>query len=262
MWNDKRVTVVLMTYAERDSIRSVIEDFFDAGVVDEVLVVDNNAQPGTVEEVGKTRARIVHEPEQGYGHATRRGLMEATGELVVLAEPDGTFLAKDIFKLLVYSDECDVVFGTRTTRELIWAGANMAPFLRWGNWAVAKMIEALYNTSHLSDVGCTYKLLRSDTAKRIAETMDVGGSHAGVEIMLLTILSGARFVEVPVNYLPRVGRSSVTGDPVKALGVGLQMIGLVLQLRRRAPRRFQRPAAFVAQTPEQRPRPPHERLPL
>ena len=255
MWNGKRVSVVLMTYAERDSIRSVIEDFFDTGLVDEVLVVDNNAQPGTVEEVGKTRARIVHEPKQGYGHATRRGLMEASGELVVLAEPDGTFLAKDIFKLLVYSDECDVVFGTRTTRELIWAGANMAPFLRWGNWAVAKMIEALYNTSHLSDVGCTYKLLRSDTAKRIAETMTVGGSHAGVEIMLLTILSGARFVEVPVNYLPRVGRSSVTGDPAKAVGVGLQMIGLVLQLRRTAPRRFQRPAAFVAQAPEEPSRP-------
>jgi hypothetical protein len=115
------------------------------------------------------------------------------------------------------------------------------------------MIEALYNTSHLSDVGCTYKLLRADAAKRIAETMSVGGSHAGVEIMLLTILSGERFVEVPVNYLPRVGRSSVTGDPVKALGVGLQMIGLVLRLRRTAPRHFQRPAAFVAQAPGQPP---------
>ena len=59
----------------------------------------------------------------------------------MLAEPDGTFLPEDITKLLVYSDECDVVFGTRTTRELIWAGANMDWFLRWGNWAVAKMIE-------------------------------------------------------------------------------------------------------------------------
>ena len=164
MWNGKRVSVVLMTYAERDSIRSVIENFFETGTVDEVLVVDNNAEPGTVEEVGRTEARLVHEPKQGYGHATRRGLLEASGDLVVLAEPDGTFLARDIFKLLVYSDECDVVFGTRTTRELIWAGANMAPFLRWGNWAVAKLIEALYNTSHLSDVGCTYKLLRRETA--------------------------------------------------------------------------------------------------
>ena len=43
------VSVVLMTYAERDSIRSVIEGFFDTGVVDEVLVVNNNAQDGTVE---------------------------------------------------------------------------------------------------------------------------------------------------------------------------------------------------------------------
>jgi len=261
MWNGKRVSVVLMTYAERDSIRAVIEDFFDTGLVDEVLVVDNNAQPGTVEEVGRTRARILQDPHQGYGHATRRGLLEASGELVVLAEPDGTFLAKDILKLLVYSGECDVVFGTRTTRELIWAGANMARFLRWGNWAVAKLIEALYNTSHLSDVGCTYKLLRAETAKRIAETMTVGGSHAGVEIMLLTIVSGARFVEVPVNYRPRVGMSSVTGDPVKALGVGLQMIGLALQLRRRAPRRFQRPSAFVAQDGEPEARLERDRQP-
>jgi hypothetical protein len=134
----------------------------------------------------------------------------------------------------------------------------MAPFLRWGNWAVAKLIEALYNTSHLSDVGCTYKLLRADTARRVAEEMTVGGNHAGVEIMLLTIVSGARFVEVPVNYLPRVGTSSVTGHRVKAIRVGLQMIGLVLRLRRGAPRRFQRPPAFVAPHPHRHQRRPDD----
>ena len=76
--------------------------------------------------------------------------------------------------------------------------------------------------------------------------MKVGGSHAGVEIMLLTILSGARFVEVPVNYLPRVGVSSVTGNPVKAVG------GRTADDRAwccacgaRLPRRSERPPAFV-----------------
>ena len=162
MWGDKRVSVVLMTYAERDSIRQVIEGFFDTGVVDEVLVVNNNAEPGTEEEIRNTRARQVFEPRQGYGHATRRGLLEASGDLIVLAEPDGTFVPEDIRKLLVYSEECDAVFGTRTTRELIWQGANMEWFLRWGNWAVAKVIEVLFNTSHLSDVGCTYRLLRRE----------------------------------------------------------------------------------------------------
>ena len=161
MWNGRTVSVVLMTYAERNSIRRVIDGFFDTGLVDEVLVVDNNAEAGTREEVAKTAARLVHEPRQGYGCATRRGLAEAAGDLVVLAEPDGTFLPEDLPKLLVYSNECDAVFGTRTTRELIWHGANMSWFLRWGNWAVAKMIEAFFNTSHLSDVGCTYRLLRT-----------------------------------------------------------------------------------------------------
>lgn len=124
MWNGKTVSVVLMTYAERDSIAEVIDGFLATGLADEVLVVDNNAEPGTREEVAKTSARLVEEPRQGYGFATRRGLMDATGDLIVLAEPDGTFLPEDLVKLLAYSNECEVVFGTRTTRELIWVGAN------------------------------------------------------------------------------------------------------------------------------------------
>ena len=245
MWNGKNVSVVLMTYAERDSIREVIDGFFATGLVDEVVVVDNNAAPGTEEEVAKTAARLVREPHQGYGNATRRGLEEARGDLVVISEPDGTFRPEDIVKLLVYSDECDVVLGTRTTRELIWADANMDWFLRWGNWAVAKLIEVLFNTSHLSDVGCTYRVLRRPVAEHVMRSMRVGGSHAGVEIMLLAIASGARYVEVPVNYLPRVGVSSVTGKRLVAISVGLRMVALILRFRRATPGRIARPPAFA-----------------
>lgn len=248
MWAEKKVTVILMTYAERDSIRRVIDGFFGTGLVDEVLVVNNNAQAGTAEEVEKTAARQVFEASQGYGHAIRRGLTEATGDLIVLAEPDGTFLPEDLVKLLAYSGECDAVFGTRTTRELIWDGANMGSFLKWGNWAVAKLVEVLFNTSHLSDIGCTYKLVDRPLADYLVENMSVGGSHAGPEIMMLTIASGARFVEVPVNYLPRVGTSSVTGHPIKAFGLGLRMIALIWSFRFRSPRRLPRPEAFDRDT--------------
>lgn len=244
MWNERTVTVVLMTYAERDSIRAVIEGFLDTGYVDEVLVVNNNAQDGTAAEVEKTSARQVFEPKQGYGHAIRRGLAEATGELIVLAEPDGTFLPEDLVKLLAYSNECDAVLGTRTTRELIWEGANMGFALKWGNWAVAKLVEFLFNTSHLSDIGCTYRLFDRPLADHLVANMRVGGSHAGPEMLMLTITSGARFVEIPVNYLPRVGTSSVTGDPTKTVALGLRMIGLILRFRREAPVRLPRPEAF------------------
>ena len=236
MWNGRTVSVVLGTYAEKDSIRGVIEGFFATGVVDEVLVVNNNAEPGTGEEVDKTRARQVFEPKQGYGHSYQRGLAEATGDLLILAEPDGTFLPRDATKLLTYSDDCDAVFGTRTTREMIWSGANMGTFLKWGNWAVAKLVEVLFNTSHLSDVGCTYRLLTRETLEKIQPKFSVGGSHFGPELMLLVITSGARVVEVPVNYLPRVGKSSVTGDLGKAVKLGFQMIGFILRFRLRVAR--------------------------
>src|SRR5215213_9638811 len=134
MWNGRTVSVILMTYAEKDSIRQVIEGFYATGVVDEVLVVNNNAAKGTAEEVAQTPARQVFEKRQGYGYASRRGLADATGDLLVLCEPDATFLPSDVLKLLVYTDDCDVVFGSRTTREFLWAEANMGRMLRWGNW--------------------------------------------------------------------------------------------------------------------------------
>jgi glycosyltransferase involved in cell wall biosynthesis len=249
MWEGKRVSVVLMTYAERGSIRRVIEGFFETGEVDEVLVVNNNAEEGTAEEVALTSARQVFEPKQGYGHAIRRGLVEASGDLVLLAEPDGSFLPPDLLKMLSYSGECEAVLGTRTTRELIWAGANMGWFLRWGNWAVAKLVEVLFNTSHLSDMGCSYRLFSRHMADYIAETMKIGESHAGAEILMLVIVSGTRFVEIPVNYLPRVGTSSVTGDPLKAFVVGLRMILLVLGFRLKAPRPLPRPGALDTPAP-------------
>src|SRR5215207_11536272 len=109
MWQGKSVSVILMTYAERASIRATIEGFFATGLVDEVLVVNNNAEPGTSEEVAQTPAREVHEPRQGYGWSCRRALAEAQGDLVVLCEPDGSFEPRDIFKLLAYSTDYDVV---------------------------------------------------------------------------------------------------------------------------------------------------------
>ncbi len=236
MWNGRTVSVVLGTYAEKDSIQGVINGFLATGLVDEVVVVNNNAEPGTREEVEQTEARQVFESKQGYGYSYRRGLAEATGDLLILAEPDGTFLPRDAVKLLTYSDDCDAVFGTRTTREMIWSGANMGTFLRWGNWAVAKLVEVLFNTSHLSDVGCTYRLLTRDTLEKIQPKFTVGGSHFGPELMLLVITSGARVVEVPVNYLPRVGESSVTGDLRKAVKLGFQMIGFILRFRLRMAR--------------------------
>ena len=120
MYQGKKITVILPTYNEKDSIQKVIRDFEQLNVVDEILVINNNAAEGTSEEVAPTTAIEIHEPRQGYGSAIRRGFSEATGDLIVVCEPDDTFLAADIFKLLIYSEEMDIVYGSRTVSTLIW----------------------------------------------------------------------------------------------------------------------------------------------
>jgi glycosyltransferase involved in cell wall biosynthesis len=231
MWHGHTVSVILPTYNERDSIRECIERFFASGCVDEVIVVNNNAVQGTSEEVARTQAREVHEPVQGYGQAIQRGLREAVGEWLVICEPDGTFRPEDIFKLLAYAQDFDYVIGTRTTREMVWRGANMGFLLKWGNWAVAKLAEFLFNCTILTDVGCTYRLLKRGPLQRIAPRFTRRGNDFGLEMTLLVISQGISFVEIPVNYLARVGASSVTGSMAKAIALGFSMTRLILRCR-------------------------------
>lgn len=231
MWNGKRVSVIFPTYNEKDSIREAIEGFFASGFVDEVLVVNNNAAAGTDEEVGQTTARLVYENRQGYGYAIWKGLDEATGDLLIISEPDGTFSGRDVVKLLAFSDDLPVVFGTRTAREFVWEGANMGIFLKWGNYAVGKLMEFLFNTTFLSDVGCTMRLIRREVYDQVRPQFTVGDSSFGPHLMLLIILNGIRFVEIPVNYRKRVGQSSVTGSKMKAFFLGMQMIFMILRYR-------------------------------
>ena len=228
---DRTVSVVLPTYNEKDSIRRCIQDFFATGVVDEVLVINNNAAPGTSEEVAGTGAIEIFEPRQGYGSAIQRGLREAKGDYIVVCEPDGTFVPGDIHKLLAYAEDFDVVYGSRTSQQMVWKGANMGMFLRWGNWVVAKYLEFLYNATSLTDVGCTMRLVSREAALSLLPKFRISGSQFGPEMMILSLREGFHVIQIPVNYLPRVGESAVTGDPAKAFRLGLQMLWLITTRR-------------------------------
>jgi glycosyltransferase involved in cell wall biosynthesis len=231
MWRGKKVAVIFPTYNEKDSIRAATLEYLASDLADEVIVVNNNAAAGTSEELQGTGAREIFETRQGYGHALLRGIDECDADLIVLSEPDGTFSGHDLIKLLAYSDNVPVVFGTRTSQNFIWSGANMGRFLRWGNWAVAKMTELLFNTTILTDMGCTYRLFHQDALRLIRPHLTIGGSHFGPQLLMEVVAHRIPFVEIPVNYRTRVGVSSVTGDLSKAFRLGIRMICLVLEYR-------------------------------
>ena len=231
MYGTKTISVVLPAYNEELYIRQAVEEFSLDGLVDEIVVVDNNSRDRTLEEARRTRARVVQEQAQGYGHALRRGIREARGELVILAEPDGTFVGRDVLKLLAYSEDFDMVCGTRTTKELIWEQANMGWFLRLGNWTVAKMIQFLYNGPSLSDCGCTLRLTRRAALDRIQDDLQVGGSHFLPEMVIAGLKRRLKIIEIPVNYRGRVGESKITGSLQGTLRTGFRMIALILRNR-------------------------------
>ncbi|MFH0979291.1 MAG: glycosyltransferase family 2 protein [Candidatus Woesearchaeota archaeon] len=231
MWKNKKVSVVLPAYNEGDNIRKAVNQFFDTGVADEVIVVNNNSKDQTVEETKKTKAKLVNEKRQGYGWANRRGLAEASGELIITCEPDDTFVANDIFKLLAYSDDFDVVFTTRTSPECIQEGANMNWFLRLGNIAVGKLLEYLHGGPRLTDVGSTFKLIKRKQLKKIMDKFTVGKSHFSPEFMLLCARAGIPSVEIPVNYKARIGTSKITGSLWKAFKLGIIMCAMIISYR-------------------------------
>lgn len=229
MYGHKTVSVVLPTHTESQTIRKVITDFLNTGLVDEVVVVNNNAEPCTNEEVLKTSAKLIYESNQGYGYAIRRGLQEAKGDLIVACEPDNTFMAKDIIKLLAYSDDFEVVLTTRTSKELIWEGANMGLLIRWGNIAVAKMIEFFFNTSLLTDMGSTMKLMSRKAYEELKGSFKIGDSRFNAEFLLLIAIKKIRFIEIPVNYNKRIGKSTITGSKFAATILGIRMVGIIIR---------------------------------
>jgi len=231
MWQKKKISVILPTYNEKLSIKKSIQDLEKLKIIDEIIVVNNNAIEGTSGEVRQTIASEIFEPRQGYGAAIRRGLSQARGDYLIISEPDGTFVARDIYKFLSYAADFEVVLGTRTTNSLIWEGANMGFFLKWGNYLVGKLTEFLFNTTQLTDAGCTYRLIKRSVYRKIKGSFSGLGSDFGLEMLLVIIQKGIPFIQIPVNYRQRVGESSVTGNPLKALLLGLQMVLLILRKR-------------------------------
>lgn len=212
MYNKKTVSVIFGTYREKGSIKKVVNSFWNSGFVDEIIVVNNNAEKGTDEEVKKTKAKIVYEKRQGYGYAYQTGIKQAKGDYIVLCEPDGTYASNDLEKLLIYAkDNYDAVLGSRTDQIGPLSGADMDIWRKWANVIEAKTIEVLFNTNSLTDVGCTYKLFKKSALDKLSRHWRTTNSLFATELLLLAVSRNLKFIEIPISFRKRVGTSSLTG---------------------------------------------------
>lgn len=236
MYKGKRVSLVFPAYNEEGNIAEAIRDFKSTKLVDEIIVVDNNSKDKTPEIAKKEGAKVVLETNQGYGFALRRGLKEAKGNLIILCEPDATFYAEDLPRLLALTQNYDLVMGTRTNKKYIRDGANMGPFLRFGNISVAKFMQILYGLDNISDCGCTFRIFKKSVVEKILPHLTVGASHFLPETVALTKLAGGKIIETPVHYGRRIGNSKITGSFKNSIKVGSNMVKIILKCKVNPPK--------------------------
>jgi cellulose synthase/poly-beta-1,6-N-acetylglucosamine synthase-like glycosyltransferase len=234
-----RIVVAVTAYNDAQATANTVRDFIEHPGVVEVLVIDNNSTDRTAELAGKAGARVIHEPRQGYGYACIRGLSEASrvtrADIVALVEGDGTFVADDLKKFLAYIGQADMVVGNRVVRGLVEPGSQMDYFFTWGNMAVAFLLRLRFWDSQflgvatISDVGCTYRVIRRQALEQILPDLTVGGYHFSPHMMLVALLHQLTLLEIPITFRRRIGRSKGASQSIwKGLAVGSAMIWHIL----------------------------------
>jgi len=233
------ITVALTAYNDEKSIGDAVRDFLGSDLVRRVIVVSNNSRDRTFEVAQEAGAIVFNEEQQGYGACVLRALTEAAKhsdtETVALCEGDMTFRSYDLPKFVAYLAHADIVNGTRIVEQLQDARTQLSMFMHYGNFAVAKLLELKYlGDATLSDVGTTYKVIRTDALRKLLNELD---ARVNLEFnpyfLEQAIRLGYSLLECPITFHPRVGESK--GGNVSnrvALRVGMRMIvGIVLGWR-------------------------------
>ena len=213
----KNVCVVLTAYDDEEAIGRSVKEFLSQRNVSSVIVVDNNSEDRTAKKAFEAGATVVKETNQGYGFACMCGLREALlkeeADIIILAEGDMTFRGRDIWKLLPFLDDADMVVGSRTHMAYTDSNSQMDWFFLWGNLFLAKILELkFFNLKFLArtrftDVGCTMRAINKEALMKICEDLKIGGMYFSPHMMKLALEKGLRVVEVPITFRKRVGLS-------------------------------------------------------
>jgi glycosyltransferase involved in cell wall biosynthesis len=204
------VSVVIPCLNEEAAIGEVVswawEGIDAVGRTGEVIVVDNGSTDRSAEVAENAGARVVFEPQRGYGSAYLRGLAEAEGEFIVMADGDGTYDLRQLGEfvdLLEAGD--DLVIGSRF-RGRIHRGAMPAAH-RWiGNPVLTKILNVFFGV-RVSDAHCGLRAIRRSSVPLLE--LQTTGMEFASEMILKAAKRNLRVGEVPIEYHPRVGESKL-----------------------------------------------------
>ena len=174
------------------------------------IVVDNGSTDDSVAVARDHGATVVHASPRGYGAACHAGLSAATAAVVAVMDADATLDPRQLDRVVVpvVDDTADLVLGRRSA---VTAAAFPWP-LRVANRELCRRV--LRRTGLLlGDIG-PMRAARREALLALHVRDRRSGYPA--ETVVRAADAGWRVVEVSVDYLPRRGRSKVSGSPIGA----------------------------------------------
>ena len=208
--SDLEISVVIPCLNEEQAIGDVVawglQGIEASGRRGEVIVVDNGSSDASAAIAREAGARVVHEPRLGYGSAYLRGLAEARGRYVFMADGDGTYDLRNLTPFLEQLDQGkEFVLGSRFEGN-IHRGA-MPWKHRWiGNPVLTWILNVFFGVK-VSDAHCGLRAIRRSTVARL--DLHATGMEFASEMILKAAKRKVPVGEVPIEYYPRTGESKL-----------------------------------------------------
>jgi glycosyltransferase involved in cell wall biosynthesis len=201
-----QVSVIVPARNEAATIGPLVEDLrrmFPPPL--EILVIDDCSDDGTARVAREAGARVVRlSAHGGKGAALKRGLADATGQLVLTIDADGQDVAQDLQALLEEARRgADMVIGSRFLGRFepgAISGLNLLG-TRFFNGLI-RIATGVVVTDSQAGVRCFRKSLVDRMCLRSTEY------EIETEMLLEAIRLSARIAEVPVRRLPRKSGST------------------------------------------------------
>jgi glycosyltransferase involved in cell wall biosynthesis len=216
----ERVTVVIPTFNEVESIASVIDEM-PRDIIDRIIVADGGSNDGTADKARGAGAEVIG-VGRGYGLACLKGAEAADAtDIIVFMDGDGADDPAAIIALVapVRSGVYDFVIASRALGER--EPGSMAWHQLFAGQIAGLLTQLLYGVRY-TDM-CAYRAIRRDTLLALGMRELTYGWN--LEMQMRVARLGLRVLEVPVPYRRRIGgQSKVAGTLRGSIKAGAKII--------------------------------------
>jgi glycosyltransferase involved in cell wall biosynthesis len=229
----RSLSVVIPAYNEAENIEDVIasipvSQLSDLGWSTEIVVVDNNCSDGTGDLARAAGARVVFQPEKGYGNAYKAGFAAASGEVIASGDADRTYPFDHLPELLAELESSGADFMTTDRLHSANRGAMKQSHF-WANHVLSFVSRLIFRHGIRDSQSGMWIFHREVWAGIDVRSPGMAFSQ---EIKNAAVRAKYRVVEVPIEYRMRGGEVKL-----KAVADGFANLGNLVAhwLRRPTP---------------------------